>query len=550
MHGHSDPRLDHPAADPPARIDSARQHAELRGLPLRDALIELDLATDEAIAGCLAEGAGLPLMDHRLVDQIDDTLCARISAGLLHERLVLPIDRCSDGTVRIAMADPTDLTILDDLRVLLEAPVTALVAPKGLLRDAIAQVTGRISDTAQDIARRMEPEATEGQGVIDLLAEVTSPVVQFVHRVLGSALEVGASDVHFEPQERHLTVRYRVDGLLRPGPEAPISVAPAVGSRIKIMAGLDVAEHRLPQDGRIRVRVGERVLELRVSVTPTAFGERVVMRLATPSTSVLSFERLGMQPAMVHRWERIVARPHGIVLVTGPTGSGKTMTLYSTLSHLRTPVFNILTAEDPVEVHLPGIAQVPVREAIGLTFPVVLRSFLRQDPDILLVGEIRDRPTADIAVQAALTGHRVLSTLHTNDAPTAFTRLVDLGIDAYKVADSILGVLAQRLVRRLCPKCCVDVRLDPADAAALQIAPEAKGPGGCAACDGIGYRDRIGIFELLEATDALRDHISAGASAGALRRVALQDGFEGMRLDGGAKVAAGLTSADEVLRIV
>ena len=360
-----------------------------------------------------------------------------------------------------------------------------------------------------------------------------SSAVALVSRLIAGAVRHGASDVHIEPYERELRVRYRVDGQLRTVLSSAPGQRDAIVSRVKVMAHLDIAEKRLPQDGRIRATLADagrtRPIDIRASILPTLYGEKVVLRLLDPEGLTLDLSRLGFAPDALDRFDRAIRRPWGMVLVTGPTGSGKTSTLYSSLARLNHPAINIVTAEDPVEFHLPGVNQVQVREPIGLTFAAVLRSLLRQDPNIILVGEIRDSDTAAMAVKAALTGHLVLSTLHTNDAPTSITRLVNMGVEPFLVASALHLVCAQRLVRRRCP--C-----------------GAPGPSGCERCGGTGYKGRVGVFEVMDVTDALRELVVANASAGELRRQAIADGMVPLGESGLAAARAGVTTMDEVVR--
>ena len=389
---------------------------------------------------------------------------------------------------------------------------------------------------------------------LDIAAGADASVLGIVDQILAAAVERRASDIHLEPYEREFRVRFRIDGVLYPVFSPPLSLKDAIVSRLKIMARLDIAEKRLPQDGRMKIRGNEDDIDLRVCSLPTLFGEKLVLRLLDRATLTLDTSALGFEAGSLARFERAIARPWGMVLVTGPTGSGKTNTLYSAICRMNTTQRNVLTAEDPVEFNLAGINQLQVRESIGLTFASALRAFLRQDPNVILVGEIRDAETADIAVKAAMTGHLVLSTLHTNDAPGAVTRLIDMGVPAYLVAGALQLVCAQRLVRRICDRC---RRPDPrapwalVDAgfsieAARTVVPAAGT--GCADCHDTGYRGRVGLFEVMQVGEALRELIASGAPAQELRRQALRDGMSTLRDSGLRKVADGLTSLDDVLR--
>jgi len=385
-----------------------------------------------------------------------------------------------------------------------------------------------------------------------------APVIRMVNLVLMSAIHQGASDVHFEPYETEFRVRFRIDGILHSVMSPPMKFKDAIGSRLKIMAKLDIAEKRLPQDGRIKIRFLEqgnaKEIDFRVSCLPTLFGEKIVLRLLDRATLMLDMSSLGFEPAALARFEAAIARPWGMVLVTGPTGSGKTNTLYSSICRINTTETNIMTAEDPVEFNLPGVNQLQVRESIGLTFAAALRSFLRQDPNVILVGEIRDVETAEIAVKAALTGHLVLSTLHTNDAPGTVNRLMNMGIEPFLVAGSVSLICAQRLVRRICVECAVDHALSRQalleagfEAHDASMAVPRRGTG-CDRCKHTGYRGRIGLYEVMEITDSVRELILAGASPQELRRRAIEEGMVTLRRSGLQKVTDGVTTLEEVAR--
>jgi general secretion pathway protein E len=448
--------------------------------------------------------------------------------------LVLPLARGPLG-LEVAVADPMALGPLDDLRLLYGAAVWPLVVPADVLRDAIARAydaaAAAASEDGSSLGARLELDATplDDAEPPDLLeAGEDAPAIRLVNAVLYEAVRAGASDVHVEPFERSLGVRLRVDGVLHDMLAPPRRLHAALVSRVKIMAGLDIAERRLPQDGRIALRVGGRDVDVRVSIVPTAAGERVVLRLLDRASVLRDVAELGIAAATTAGLEAVLARTHGLLLVTGPTGSGKTTTLYALLRGLATGERNVMTIEDPIEYQLRGIGQMQVAPRIGLTFAAGLRAILRQDPDVILVGEIRDRETMEIALQAALTGHLVLATLHTNDAAGALTRLLDMGAEPYLIASSVIGVLAQRLLRRLCAAC---------------------GGRGCDPCRQTGFRGRTGIHELLVLDDPARALVMARADAGALRRRAVGAGMTSLRDDGFAKARAGVTSEAEVLRV-
>jgi len=538
--------LDHEAAAalgiPPEVV--ARAAARRReGRTLGEALGELGATDAASFARALAETAGLPFAA-ALPDPPARELIAVLPMPFARRHLVLPLARDAAG-LAVALADPAALAALDDLRVLYGAPVRALVAPAPALRDAITRAYDAAARSAADTMDAIEGErldlvAGELDEPPDLLeAGDDTPVIRLLNALLAQAVKDGASDIHVEPYERGLAVRFRVDGLLHDVLEPPARLAATLASRVKIMAGLDIAERRLPQDGRVAVRVAGRDVDVRVSIVPTAFGERVVLRLLDRAGALRDLPDLGLAPATAARLERVLAQSHGIVLVTGPTGSGKTTTLYAALRRLAGGERNIMTIEDPIEYQLRGIGQVQASSRIGLTFAAGLRAVLRQDPDVILVGEIRDRETVEIAMQAALTGHLVFSTLHTNDAPGAMTRLVDMGVEPFLISSSVLAVLAQRLLRRVCEGCAVAG--SPGDE------PRHAGPG-CATCRGTGYRGRTAIHELLVVDDPVRALVMARADAAAVRRHAIAAGMTTLRDDGLGKARAGITTVAEVLR--
>jgi len=463
-------------------------------------------------------------------------LSDRLTADYLEFNAVLPLR--VDGTrVEVATWMPeVDPQVLDDLRFVFNAEPEVIQAPETELRAAIRRVYGGEGVTAEGVIAGMggadEGPAAPVETALDDLVHLANeaPVVKLVNLLLLEGLEARASDVHVEGYADTLRVRYRIDGVLQDGPAPPAHLKAAIVSRLKIMADLDIAERRVPQDGRIRLPLQNRQVDVRVSTVPTLHGESIVLRLLDKERGRIAFDDLGMEEAAAQRLADVLGRPHGIVLATGPTGSGKTTTLYAAVDWLRTGREKILTVEDPVEYELPGVPQVPVHEKVGLTFATALRSLLRQDPDVLLVGEIRDEETAEIATHAALTGHLVLSTLHTNDAPSALVRLLDLGVAPYLVASTVEAVLGQRLVRKICPDC----RGQQPD---------------CPTCRGTGYRGRTGIYELLVMTDELRDALPEQRGAAELRALAIQAGMRTLRDDGLRLVQAGVTTLEEVTRV-
>ncbi|HEX6745858.1 MAG TPA: GspE/PulE family protein [Longimicrobium sp.] len=474
----------------------------------------------------------------------------------LEDARLLPRERAG-GRLRVAFSGRPDPQAVAELEVLFGLPVELEPVAEAELLDEIRRACGQ--PTAASFAAGLGVDGVVSTGDADLVAhdleEIANqaPVVRLVNLLLAEAVEAGASDVHLEAEARAMRVRYRVDGVLQDAPSPPPHLRAAVVSRLKIMAELDIAERRMPQDGRVRLRTAERELDVRVSTLPTLHGESVVLRLLDVEGQRFDLAGLGMADDTLAALLGFAARPHGVLLSTGPTGSGKTTTLYALLERIRTGGEKIVSVEDPVEYELPGVAQVPVHARLGLTFARALRSILRQDPDVLLVGEMRDPETAEICIQAALTGHLVLSTLHTNDAPGALTRLVDLGVPDYLVASTVQAVLAQRLVRRVCPACAEAVAPDSAVAremAAAGFAADRVLRGrGCGACRGTGYRGRTGIHELLTVDDGLRAELLRAPGTDGLRRVALAGGMRPLRADGWRQVAAGVTTPQEVLRV-
>lgn len=487
-----------------------------------------------------------------LIEAISDEL----SEEFLSYYGVLPI-RVEDGRLLTATWLATvDYQALDELHLTFGVPPALVRYEEEDVRHAIQRLYGAASATAEGIIAGLDedPEGEPSELAIDDLVSLANeaPVVKLVNLLLLEALQARASDVHLESHPAGLQVRYRIDGVLQDAPSPPAGLAQAVISRLKIMADLDISERRLPQDGRIRLKLQDRSVDVRVSTLPALHGESVVLRLLDKDRGRVDLGDLGMSPATLDAFQRIIRRPHGIVLSTGPTGSGKTTTLYAAIDHIRTGTEKILTVEDPVEYELEGVPQVNVNERVGLTFASALRSLLRQDPDIMLVGEIRDSETAEIATHAALTGHLVLSTLHTNDAPSALTRLLDLGVASYLVASTVEGVLAQRLVRSVCSECAHPITPDPdviaafgPDASLEQVMLGA----GCDECRGTGFRGRTGIYELLEVDDEIRSEIQSQRGTGHLRELAVGRGMVSLRQDGLRLVEEGITTPDEVLRI-
>jgi type IV pilus assembly protein PilB len=514
---------------------------------------EQGLVSAEQLA--LAEMVGMTWVDLGTTGVSQEAL-ARLPRSLVMSRTVLPF-ALEDGVLYVAVMDPLALDVLDDLAQMAGLPVKIALAPASELRRAIA----RCGTGSPDLAESLEtmPALTPDSRVVDEEAGPASggdaPVVKLVHRLIAEAARRRASDIHLEPLANRFRVRYRIDGVLLEVDAPPKRLQLAVISRLKIMANISIAEKRVPQDGRIPFDAGGRVLDLRVSSLPTAHGESIVMRVLEPARTQVGLPELGFLPDHQAEFERSIASSDGIMLVTGPTGSGKTTTLYAALHHLNQADRKIITVEDPVEYQITGINQVPVNSTTGMTFAAALRAMLRQSPNVVMIGEIRDLETADIALNASLTGHMVFSTLHTNDAPSAVTRLIDLGAKPFLVAAALRSVLAQRLVRRICPACKRGYAPGSRELHALGVRPdELRGADfahgtGCAACHGTGYHGRLGIFELLPVTDDTRTLIYDKVTAGRLRARARQDGMRTMREDGIRKVLAGLTTIEEVVGV-
>ena len=490
--------------------------------------------------------------------QTAERLDPGLSSEYLEHHAVMPLAMNGGKLLAATWSEVVDERVLDDLRLLAGAPVELVKLPEAEVRGAIRRVYSSDSLTARGVVAGMADEvrpAGEADSALDDLVMLANeaPVVKLVNLLLLEALDARASDVHLEGYPGGLRVRYRIDGVLQDAVAPPRRLAGAVVSRLKIMAELDIAERRVPQDGRIRLRMQDRQVDVRVSTLPTLHGESVVLRLLDKEAGRIDLLQLGMAADTLERFSAVVSKPHGIVLSTGPTGSGKTTTLYAAVDRIRTGKEKIITVEDPVEYELPGVPQVPVNEKVGLTFANALRALLRQDPDIMLVGEIRDQETADIATHAALTGHLVLSTLHTNDAATALTRLVDLGVEPYLVASTVEAVLAQRLVRRICQACRAPAELTPGEARTLGDIAGDLGQiwagTGCPECRGTGYRGRTGIFELLVMDEALRVAVQQDASASHMERLGLERGMRLLKNDGIRVVQQGLTTVEEVLRV-
>ena len=561
-----------------AQLNEALEHQKSNGGKLGYNLVKLGFAKDEEIASLLSKQYGVPSINLSQFD-IDAGVIKLVPAATAKKYEIVPVSRAG-ATLTIAMSDPTNVFAVDDLKFMTGYHVEPVVASQTAIVTAIDRYYGNGNGAkAQDLNESQlalatkaleemphldddDVEVLEEMEEVDVLALEKqggeAPVVRLVNVVLASAIEKGASDIHIEPYEKEYRIRFRIDGTLYNVMTPPLKFRDAITSRLKIMAKLDIAEKRLPQDGRIKLRLsaggGVKDIDFRVSCLPTLFGEKIVMRLLDQDKLMLDMTKLGFEPESLSEFEEAIGRPWGLVLVTGPTGSGKTNTLYSAIANINVPSTNIMTAEDPVEFNITGVNQVQMRESIGLNFAAALRSFLRQDPDVILVGEIRDFETAEIAVKAALTGHLVLSTLHTNDAPSTVNRLMNMGIEPFLVASAVNLICAQRLVRRVCTSCGEE---QPTPAPALeQFGFSAKDAGtvvprkgvGCEKCNDTGYKGRVGLYEVMPITDELREMILLGASTLELRRTAIEHGMITLRASGLCKIAAGLTSVEEVLK--
>ncbi|MDG2478085.1 MAG: GspE/PulE family protein [Phycisphaerales bacterium] len=523
---------------------------------LGEVVQRLDLASEEDVVRTLAESYGVPFLS-RVAKTADPTVIEVLSRKFIEEHRVLPLFLVR-GVLTVAVIEPSNLYLAEEIVRITGHEVKLVAATKTEIESAIrswlpAANVFVIDDIYEDIAEEdfsvIEREATELADLEEVAGH--GPVVKLVNYIIFTAVQEGASDIHIEPEDHRLRVRYRVDGRLYEKLSPPHRMHPAIASRIKIMSNLDISERRVPQDGDFNVMLEDRPIDLRVSIMPGKHGEKVVIRIIDSRNADLSLDQLDFGPKTLEAWRGIVSCPNGVVLVTGPTGSGKSTTLYSVLSEINSEDKNVSTIEDPVEARIPGVNQAQVNVKAGFSFAGALRSMLRQDPDILMVGEVRDNETAGIVTQAALTGHLVFSTLHTNDAPSAVTRLVNLGVEPYLVAATLRGVLAQRLVRKICSHCKAKHEPDERLAATIKAAggdPDNVWHGaGCSHCRNTGYAGRIGVFELLVPDAELLEAIASGASLQSLRAQLADGGFATLREDGWEKVAAGLTTPDEVL---
>jgi general secretion pathway protein E len=568
----------------PEQLAEALAAQHLDNERVGETLVRLDHCQEADITRALGRQFALPLRLDLEDDEIQDKLVEQLPIGYARGNLVLPwrLDRDEDR-LDVLAADPLKLDEIDDLSSVYDAEVEVWLTTKTRVLELINKTYSKQTKDV-DLEKKDHEYEEEDEDILHAAAE-DAPIIRFVNSLIFNAAKVKASDIHIEPGDKEIVVRYRVDGVLKEVRRAPKGHLPSIIARVKIMAGLNIAEKRLPQDGRIRRKIAGKEVDMRVATAPVAHGERITIRLLDKSATSLDLDSIGIAPDHLRVVRETIHRPHGIFLVTGPTGSGKTTTLYSALSEINTPDLNILTVEDPIEFQLEGISQVQVNSKIELTFARGLRAFLRHDPDVIMVGEIRDFETAEIAIQASLTGHLVLSTIHTNDAATGITRLVDMGVQPFLVASSLIALQAQRLIRRVCPHCCKAVSPDPKELEEIGIIPaaffagepclvvpvrDANGtpmpvtapngyrlpplgmlwaPQGCDKCNDTGYKGRTGVYEVLPVTEEIRRLAIRNASSAEIKQAAIAAGLRTLRDDGAQKVLSGLTTIEEVMRV-
>ena len=544
-----------------AQLSEGLRDARKEGTRLGYALVKLGFASENDLTAMLARQYRVPAVDLDLVE-VSPKLLRLIPDEVAIKHLVLPLRRVG-RMLTVAMVNPSDLGAIDDLKFITRLDIEPVIAGEFTLRKHLeryyASAEERMTEILEDLIDEQDIEVVEEHqedvSIAALQAEVNNaPVVKFINGLLTDAVYKGASDIHIEPYEGEVRVRYRIDGALREVMKPPLKMKAALTSRIKILSDLNIAERRVPQDGRIKLRIRRKVVDFRVSTLPVIFGEKIVLRILDKGNLTFDLGKFGFEPKAEKDFFHAISQPYGMVLVTGPTGSGKTTTLYSALSRINTDDVNIMTAEDPVEYNLHGINQVLVRNEIGMTFAAALKAFLRQDPNIIMVGEIRDIETGGTAIKAALTGHLVLSTLHTNDCPSTITRLIDMGLEPFNVASALNLLTAQRLVRRICSNCKVEVRYDDEYLNAAKVPLDWAGNGtlfrgeGCDQCDGSGYKGRQGLYEVMDMSPELRKAVMEEKSTDALREIALSEGMLTLRMDGLKKVERGITTLEEVIK--
>jgi type IV pilus assembly protein PilB len=556
----------------PDQLKQALEHQKANGGRLGNSLVRLGFMSDEEVMAVLSRQYGVPSINLDYFD-VDPGITKLIPMDTALKFQVLPLSRVG-SSLTLAMVDPTNVFAMDDIKFMTGFNIEPVVASETAIAEAIRKNYGSVEERerkreleemvsfidegqSETLELEAEDEAALNLEQLEKAAE-EAPVIKLVNYFLTDAVKRGASDIHMEPYEKEYRVRYRIDGVLQTIMNPPNKLRDAIISRVKIMSKLDISEKRLPQDGRIMIKMlkdgKKKALDFRVSVLPTLHGEKIVLRLLDKENLHLDMTKLGFEPESLAKFQKAIFRPYGMVLVTGPTGSGKTNTLYSSIAQLNSPDTNIITAEDPVEFQIPGINQVQMKEQIGLNFATALRAFLRQDPNIILVGEIRDFETAEIAIKAALTGHLVFSTVHTNDAPSTISRLMNMGIEPFLVATSVNLICAQRLVRRLCTECKIQDKVSPQVLIDAGYTPEEARTvkvwkrQGCPVCGNKGYKGRVGLYEVVEITDEIRELILVGASALEIKKKALEQGTMTLRRSGLIKAAAGVTTLEEVMR--
>lgn len=545
------------------QIDEALELQNIRPKRLGELLMDLGYNEEDHILRALSDQFGITYRPDLTPDDIDPSLTTKVPINFIREYKMVPAKQNGAAFI-IAVNDPANLLPLDELRILLGGPVDPVLCRMETIQHVIDTYFDQQGENAVGMIDEITMSGEEGgvptldqlesdRDLLDLANE--APIIKLINLMISGAVKERASDIHIEPFERDVRVRYRIDGVLYEKFQVPKSQQAAVTSRIKIMAQLNIAEHRLPQDGRIKIRLTGKEIDIRVSVIPVSWGERVVMRILEKGTFLIGLEEIGMARDDLVLMEKLVQSSHGIILVTGPTGSGKSTTLYSALQRVNRADVNIITVEDPIEYQMPGIGQIEVKPKIGLTFAAGLRSILRQDPDVILIGEIRDHETAEMAIQASLTGHLVFATLHTNDSAGAITRLINMGIEPFLVTSSTIAIMAQRLVRRLCNECKQEIEPEPEQVRELGISEEAilglkaYTANGCDACMNRGYRGRMGIFEMLRMTPKVQDLALRGVDSNVIKKEARKQGMRTLREDGARKVFEGRTTIEEVLRV-
>lgn len=540
------------------QLDEALTEQRNSGARLGYCLVKLGLVQETEITKMLARQYRMPAVDLSRFE-VEPKILKLIPAEVAVKNMVLPLKR-EGRTLTVAMADPTNVGVVDDLKFITRYDIFPVIAGEYTLRMAIEryyeQTDAQLQNILKDIEADEDLEVIEEQEEDDASAQLAddAPVVKLINGILTDAVKRGASDIHIEPFEHELRVRYRIDGVLQEVMTPPVKLKAALTSRVKILSSLNIAERRVPQDGRIKLKMGKKVIDFRVSTLPVLFGEKIVLRILDKENLTLDLTTFGFEPKAEKDLMAAILNPYGMVLVTGPTGCGKTTTLYSALQRINTIEVNIMTAEDPVEYNLHGINQVLVRNEIGMTFAAALKAFLRQDPNIIMVGEIRDIETGGIAIKAALTGHLVLSTLHTNDAPSTITRMIDMGIEPFNVASAVNLIIAQRLVRRICSDCKAEHQYADEELAALGVTPEEtkeitfyKGEG-CDTCGDTGYKGRAGLYEVMAMTAELRRLVLRGAATADLQEQAVGDGMLTLRMDGMIKIKKGVTTLEEIVK--